>query len=122
MIVNFLTRVFAAIEGILADGMQVRKTVQAIALVLAKQAYHPGLGGVLFPPSSSLVLPEFKATLVICPSVVVIPRVSEIDRSMLEATTRFRANMSCLRRKNVFGASSCFMNTGPRILLSSKWW
>ena len=102
MIVNFLTRVFAAIEGILADGMQVRKTVQAIALVLAKQAYHPGLGGVLFPPSSSSGLPELKATLVICPSVVVIQWVSEIDRSMLEATTRFQSKYVMPSKKECF--------------------
>lgn len=69
--------------GILADEMGMGKTVQAIALVLAKREFNRAIGesnGVLSSPSSSTGLPEIKATLVICPLVAVIQWVNEIDR------------------------------------------
>lgn len=68
--------------GILADEMGMGKTIQAIALVLAKRQLS-GTAGLKRPspyPSSSKDLPLIKATLVICPVVAVSQWVSEIDR------------------------------------------
>lgn len=68
--------------GILADEMGMGKTIQAIALVLAKREFSTS-NGQMRPsshPSSSKDLPEIKTTLVICPVVAVSQWVSEIDR------------------------------------------
>ncbi|KAL1831959.1 hypothetical protein ACET3Z_001610 [Daucus carota] len=70
----------AAGGGILADEMGMGKTVQAIALVLAKKELQ-GAGDGDFPQqSSSLGLPKAKATLVICPLIAVTQWVNEISR------------------------------------------
>ncbi|CAI9090249.1 OLC1v1024980C1 [Oldenlandia corymbosa var. corymbosa] len=69
--------------GILADEMGMGKTVQAIALVLAKQEIRQAIGEHnidLSAPSSSTAVTAVKATLVICPVVAVIQWVNEIDR------------------------------------------
>ncbi|XP_042476102.1 ATP-dependent helicase rhp16 isoform X2 [Macadamia integrifolia] len=58
-------------RGILADDMRMGKTIQAIALVLARQGNRQstsGSDGSSPSPSSYLVLPETKCTLVICPT------------------------------------------------------
>ncbi|KAH7576731.1 hypothetical protein ACOSP7_002702 [Xanthoceras sorbifolium] len=66
--------------GILADEMGMGKTIQAIALVLAKREIHRTIGEPNEPSSSSTVLPGIKSTLVICPVAAVTQWVSEIDR------------------------------------------
>ncbi|KAA0034825.1 hypothetical protein IC582_025632 [Cucumis melo] len=74
--------------GILADEMGMGKTIQAIALVLAKRQLS-GTAGLRRPssnPSSSKELPLIKATLVICPVVAVSQWVSEIDRFTSEGS------------------------------------
>ncbi|GAB4859441.1 hypothetical protein Ancab_010907 [Ancistrocladus abbreviatus] len=77
--------------GILADEMGMGKTIQAIALVLAKreigraiiEATEPS-----FSPSSSTALPETKCTLVICPVVAVMQWVNEIERFTSKGSTK----------------------------------
>ncbi|GMP66801.1 hypothetical protein CsSME_00027007 [Camellia sinensis var. sinensis] len=69
--------------GILADEMGMGKTIQAIALVLAKREFRRAVcepNGLSPSPCSSTGLPEIKGTLVICPLVAVIQWVSEIEK------------------------------------------
>ncbi|OWM75378.1 hypothetical protein CDL15_Pgr021542 [Punica granatum] len=78
--------------GILADEMGMGKTVQAIALVLAKRALHQSIGSGLNSPSTSVGpstgLCGVRATLVICPVVAVSQWVGEIDRFTSKGSTR----------------------------------
>ncbi|GMP53971.1 hypothetical protein CsSME_00019273 [Camellia sinensis var. sinensis] len=69
--------------GILADEMGMGKTIQAIALVLAKREIRRAVSepiGHSPSPSSSTALPEIKGTLVICPMVAVRQWENEVDR------------------------------------------
>ncbi|KAL8239398.1 hypothetical protein R6Q59_015965 [Mikania micrantha] len=67
--------------GILADEMGMGKTVQAIALVLAKRALCREIGEhAELLGGSSTILPGVKTTLVICPLIAVMQWVNEIDR------------------------------------------
>ncbi|XP_073226604.1 ATP-dependent helicase rhp16 [Cicer arietinum] len=77
--------------GILADEMGMGKTIQAIALVLAKRELQQmccELDEHSHSPGSSKVLPAVKGTLVICPVVAVTQWVSEIDRFTLKGSTK----------------------------------
>lgn len=66
--------------GILADEMGMGKTIQAIALVLAKREIHRTIGELDASSSLSTGFPGIKGTLVICPVVAVNQWVSEINR------------------------------------------
>ncbi|KAH0673032.1 hypothetical protein KY284_024119 [Solanum tuberosum] len=65
--------------GILADEMGMGKTVQAIALVLAKREIGQAISDSSLPLPTHYILPTVKGTLVICPVVAVIQWVNEID-------------------------------------------
>lgn len=66
--------------GILADEMGMGKTVQAIALVLAKRKFSLTMGEPEGLSGSSTILPGVKCTLVICPVVAVRQWESEINK------------------------------------------
>ena len=90
--------------GILADEMGMGKTIQAIALVLAKREFHQMICEPDEPsPSagSSKVLPAIKGTLVICPVVAVTQWFSEIDRFTLKGSTKVLLYHGARRGKNV---------------------
>ena len=72
--------------GILADEMGMGKTIQAIALVLAKRELQRSSSA----PVETLLShsPLIKGTLVICPVVAVTQWVSEIDRFTREGSTK----------------------------------
>ncbi|KAL8144666.1 hypothetical protein AgCh_003021 [Apium graveolens] len=74
----------AARGGILADEKGMGKTIQAIALVMAKKELNRALDGALPSTSQSSGSPQVKATLVICPLVGVAQWVNEISRSTLK--------------------------------------
>ncbi|KAL2593974.1 hypothetical protein AAZV13_12G159900 [Glycine max] len=74
--------------GILADEMGMGKTVQAIALVLAKREFEQSCEPDQSIPCSSSLKPAIKGTLVICPVVAVTQWVSEIDRFTLKGNTK----------------------------------
>ncbi|XP_062152247.1 ATP-dependent helicase rhp16-like isoform X1 [Alnus glutinosa] len=88
--------------GILADEMGMGKTIQAIALVLARREIHrmceSNKPSVLPGPSDGL--PGIKATLVICPVVAVSQWVSEIDRFTSEGSTKVLVYHGAKRGKN----------------------
>ncbi|KAF5196535.1 Dna repair protein rad16 [Thalictrum thalictroides] len=90
--------------GILADEMGMGKTIQAIALVLAKRALSQKIGGSnVCPPSLGLSggLPEIKCTLVICPVVAVIQWVEEVAKYTAEGSTRVLVYHGPNRRKSL---------------------
>ncbi|KAL1826286.1 hypothetical protein ACET3Z_004698 [Daucus carota] len=69
----------AARAGILADQMGMGKTAQAIALVMAKKELEGAGDGAFSQTSSSSGLPKVKATLVICPMILVMQWANEIS-------------------------------------------
>ncbi|XP_058779648.1 ATP-dependent helicase rhp16-like isoform X4 [Vicia villosa] len=81
--------------GVLADEMGMGKTIQAIALVLAKRELQPN--GFA---SSSVVLPLVKGTLVICPVVAITQWADEIDRCTLKGSTNVLLYHGAVQTKN----------------------
>ncbi|MCD7445854.1 hypothetical protein HAX54_015578 [Datura stramonium] len=90
--------------GILADEMGMGKTVQAIALVLAKRELGQAISdsSLLSPaPCTSQELPAVNGTLVICPVVAVIQWVSEIDRFTTKGSNKILVYHGANREKNI---------------------
>lgn len=90
--------------GILADEMGMGKTVQAIALVLAKRALSRELSGPgpAELAASSSTLPCVKTTLVICPLIAVMQWVNEIDQFTTNGSTKVLAYHGPNRGKTLF--------------------
>ncbi|WMV51019.1 hypothetical protein MTR67_044404 [Solanum verrucosum] len=88
--------------GILTDDMRMGKTVQAIALVLAKCEIGQAISdsGLLSP--APYILPAVKRTLVICPVVVVIQWVNEIDRFTTKGSNIVLVYHGANREKYIF--------------------
>ncbi|KAK9155666.1 hypothetical protein Sjap_003146 [Stephania japonica] len=90
--------------GILADEMGMGKTIQAVALVIAKRAIASTgseSGVCLSVPSSSMGLPELKCTLVICPLVAVTQWKNEIAMYTREGSTKVLIYHGANRRKKL---------------------
>ncbi|XP_020964401.1 ATP-dependent helicase rhp16-like isoform X2 [Arachis ipaensis] len=92
--------------GILADEMGMGKTIQAIALVLAKRELMQSSSAPAEPilshsPSLSGILPAVKGTLVICPVVAVTQWVNEIDRFTIEGSTKVLVYHGAGRGKSI---------------------
>ncbi|XP_009795273.1 DNA repair protein RAD16 [Nicotiana sylvestris] len=90
--------------GILADEMGMGKTVQAIALVLAKRELGQAISEsslLSSAPCTSQELPAVKGTLVICPVVAVIQWVSEIDRFTTKGSNKILVYHGANREKNI---------------------
>ncbi|XP_015074495.1 ATP-dependent helicase rhp16-like [Solanum pennellii] len=87
--------------GILADDMGMGKTVQAIALVLAKRGIGQAISdsGLLSP--APCILPAVKGTLVICPVVAVIQWVNEIERFTTKGSNTIFVYHGANREKNI---------------------
>uniref|UniRef100_A0A2P2L5E4 Uncharacterized protein MANES_12G073600 n=1 Tax=Rhizophora mucronata TaxID=61149 RepID=A0A2P2L5E4_RHIMU len=76
--------------GILADEMGMGKTIQAIALVLARREIHRNIcepNGISLPLGASTEA-GIKATLVVCPVVAVTQWFNEIERFTTKGSTR----------------------------------
>ncbi|KAL9235873.1 hypothetical protein vseg_010605 [Gypsophila vaccaria] len=89
--------------GILADEMGMGKTVQAIALVLAKREIRRATNGAeqsVLASSSSSMLPEVKTTLVICPASALHQWEREIGRFTQEGSTKVLCYQGPKRVKN----------------------
>lgn len=82
--------------GILADEMGMGKTIQAIALVLAKRCQTVSE----HPAGSSTSLPGIRCTLVICPLAAVTQWVSEIDRFTLKGSMKVLVYHGSNRERN----------------------
>lgn len=82
--------------GILADEMGMGKTIQAIALVLAKREAN----WTVYEPGSSTGLPSIKGTLVVCPVVAVSQWVSEIERFTSKGSTKILVYHGANREKS----------------------
>ncbi|XP_019447733.1 PREDICTED: ATP-dependent helicase rhp16-like isoform X1 [Lupinus angustifolius] len=92
--------------GILADDMGMGKTIEAIALVLAKRELdlmnrEPNEPISSPSPGSSKVLPVIKGTLVICPVVAVTHWVNEIDQCTSKGSTKVLVYYGARRGKSV---------------------
>ncbi|MCD7464365.1 hypothetical protein HAX54_052579 [Datura stramonium] len=77
--------------GILADEMGMGKTIQAIALVLAKREIGKAISKSSLLSSPSCTKQEFsavKGTLIICPVVAVVQWVTEINRCTIEGSNK----------------------------------
>ncbi|KAJ7948142.1 putative DNA repair helicase rad5,16 [Quillaja saponaria] len=89
--------------GILADEMGMGKTIQAIALVLAKREIDLTVCELDEPrmsSGSSSRLLAIKGTLVVCPVVAVSQWVSEIDRFTSKGSTKVLVYHGAKRGKN----------------------
>ncbi|KAG5606824.1 hypothetical protein H5410_028316 [Solanum commersonii] len=87
--------------GILADDMGMGKTVQAIALVLAKRETQLAIShsGLLSP--APYILPTVKGTLVICPVVAMIQWINEIDHFTTKGSNTILVYHGANREKNI---------------------
>ncbi|XP_060189935.1 DNA repair protein RAD16-like [Lycium barbarum] len=85
--------------GILADEMGMGKTIQAIALVLAKRELQKVSSIYSSSPSTSQKLPVLKGTLIICPVVAVQQWLNEINRCTIEGSNRILVYHGSNRRK-----------------------
>ncbi|XP_021745946.1 DNA repair protein RAD16-like [Chenopodium quinoa] len=88
--------------GILADEMGMGKTVQAIALVLAKRELRRAVNGAdkLLSPGSSSALPELTCTLIICPASALNQWKREIERFTIEGSIKVLCYQGSKRAKN----------------------
>lgn len=97
--------------GILADEMGMGKTIQAISLVVTSRALRSGQSladktcmlqnTVGASSSGSKVLPQVKATLVVCPMVAVLQWRNEIARFTAEGSTKVLVYHGANRCKDV---------------------
>lgn len=87
--------------GILADEMGMGKTVQAIALVIAKRELRQSVGEPNLSSSPSMSLPAVKGTLIICPVVAVSQWVSEIERFTSKGSNKVLVYHGSNREKNL---------------------